>query len=197
MNQSDTLSLLDQLRRRWISEGRNISHPATTDEVDSFCARHSVTFPASLRNYCMTLNGLAENDLDGLARLWPLQEFQRITERLPLYERYAPTTREAWDRGVPIHAPLKGRENYLRFPPESDADDTIVTPPRWALPNADGYFIFGDYNIEGSYWAIRLCDDGDNAVITVYDYSNVYVPSAASFDEFIGVYVNDCPDVIG
>ena len=196
MNQVDTRSLLDRLRRRWISEGRDICCPASAEDVADFSARHSVKFPASLREYCLMVNGLAGGDLDGLARLWPLHDFQRVTDRLPLYEQYAPTTRDAWDRGIPIHAPLRDREQYLRLPPERAADGTAVAPARWSLPKAHEYFIFGDYNIEGSYWAIHLGDRGESRVITVYDYSNIYVPVADSFEDFVGVYVHDCPEAM-
>lgn len=197
MKQSDTHSLLDQLRQRWLSDGRNISHPATAAQIAVFMADNCVPLSPSLRHYFLKVNGLADNDLDGLARLWPLAEFRRLTDYLTLYDRYAPTRDEAWSLGVPIHGDLSGREQYLRIPPERGEDDMIVTAPRWALPNADDYFIFGDYNIEGSYWAIRLCDHADNSVITVYDYSNVYVPTAPSFDEFVRIYVIECPDVMG
>lgn len=196
MLDSDTPTLLNQLRERWASEGLSIGRPATVEQIAAFTAHNSVAIPPSLHQYLVTVNGLAGDNMDGLARLWPLSEFRRVTDYLTLYQRYAPTCREAWTRGVPIHAPLKGGEQYLRLPPERAADDSIVRQPQWALPDADDYFVFGDYNIEGSYWALRLRDGAESSVITIYDYSNVYIPASSSFDEFLRIYVEESPDVL-
>ena len=191
----DIRSLLSELRDRWASADLSPSPVATDADISRFCSRNAVSLPDSAVAYCHILNGIPDTQLDGLARLWPLTEWQRLTERFQLHDQYAPTAREAWTQCVPIDDPSADPNLRLRLPPELHANGSQTAPSRWLLPDADEYFVFGDYNIEGSHWAVRL-SVGNDTVLTVYDHCNSYLHVAPSFADFIQTYVNDCPDVM-
>ncbi len=57
------------------------------------------------------------------------------------------------------------------------------------------YYCFGDYNIEGSFWGIRLSDDPAlPAPVRVFWHDGCGYQVAASFREFLARYLSEEPD---
>lgn len=60
------------------------------------------------------------------------------------------------------------------------------------------YFCFGDYNIEGSYWGVRLSDDpAASAPVRVFWHDGGGEEVAAGFREFLARYLSEEPDCMG
>jgi hypothetical protein len=63
-------------------------------------------------------------------------------------------------------------------------------------PNSEPYFCFGDYNIEGSLWGIRLSNDpaAITPVRVFWPYSGGGQQVAGSFREFLARYLAEGPE---
>jgi hypothetical protein len=66
------------------------------------------------------------------------------------------------------------------------------------LADPERYYCFGDYNIEGSLWGIRLSDDPDAStpVRVFWHHSGGGQEVAASFREFLSRYLSEEPDAL-
>ena len=148
-------SLLKKLRDDWLRQGIHLNRVATESQIQDFEAKYQLMFPSDFREYFLGINGLPDGELDGLARLWSLNEICRLSERF-----------------------AEGQSNL------------------WLPYEVESYFVFGDYNIEGSLWVIKLSntENSGNTVIVVYEFAQVYQKVASKFEEFIGQYVTESPE---
>lgn len=77
--------------------------------------------------------------------------------------------------------------------------DRIPAAPSKTADSGDphGYYCFGDYNIEGSFWGIRLSDDpAAIAPVRVFWHDGGGYEVASSFREFVARYLSEEPDCI-
>ena len=135
--------LVARLLARWKAAGVAPNPGATEAAMAAFERKHGVRIPDDLRAFLALVNGIAFSELDGLARLRPVEEF---------------------------------------FP----------------IVDAPGYYCFGDYNIEGSLWGVRLHGDpgAGNPVRVVYYRADGW-EAATSFTDFLSRYLDDGPDSRG
>jgi hypothetical protein len=147
------LQLLLVLRRRWLAEGLQPCAPASDEAIREFEERNCIRLSNAMRSYFRVVNGLGPNQLDGLARLWPLTEVRRLPAVYPS-----------------------------------------------ALADAGRLLVFGDYNIEGSYWALWLslgepaCEEHVVALWPFSDEKGYQV--AASSEEFFRQYIGVSPESV-
>ena len=74
------------LKNRWVSLGVEINPGVSTAELTAFESKYHVSLPADLRDYFLTVDGMAEGvSDDALIRFWALNEVKPITEEAPLF----------------------------------------------------------------------------------------------------------------
>lgn len=74
------------LRDRWESQGIEVNPGVSTAELTTFESKYGVCLPGDLRDYLLTVDGMAEGvSDDALIRFWPLNEVKPITEEAPAY----------------------------------------------------------------------------------------------------------------
>lgn len=74
------------LKDRWESQDIEVNPGVSTAELTAFEAKYGVCLPADLRDYFLTVDGMAEGvSDDALIRFWPLNEVKPITEEAPAY----------------------------------------------------------------------------------------------------------------
>lgn len=96
--------------------------------------------------------------------------------------------------------PFSELDGLARLRPVADyfrIVDRLPTARTGAARPADPqrYFCFGDYNIEGSFWGIRLPDDPTAlSPVRVFWHDGGGYEVAAGFREFLARYVSEEPD---
>ena len=74
------------LKNCWASLGVEINRGVSTEELTVFESKYSVRLPADLRDYFLTVDGMAEDVTDdSLIRFWPLNEVKPVTEEAPAF----------------------------------------------------------------------------------------------------------------
>ena len=185
----DRHSLGATLKALWLSEGVQPNEELKQSILSEFEAQWGVQIPVDLGDYLLTVNGLPPTELHGLARLWSLQEYRRVIDVFELHKSYAPTVKQGWALGERVDEPSPLSEGWHRLRSNEPY-------PRFLLPDAASFYLFGDYNIEGSHWAINLGKDveGKNAVVSIYEYTNRFHYVATSFSDFLTKYITDGPE---
>lgn len=70
-----------QLKERWSSQNVETNPGVTENDLKAFEPKYAVSFPSDLRDYFLTINGMAEGVSDvALIRFWPLNEVKPIPE---------------------------------------------------------------------------------------------------------------------
>lgn len=187
--------MLDALKKAWLEEGIVLNRGATEQELSEFEGRFHVKLPATMRDYFVELNGMPEGYVDGLTRLWPLAEVRQLTEFMSPSNWPARTEQEvAYILG--FNSPLGPDWHRLMEPPQRTQETISSVSAFFLLPDAESYFVFGDYNIGGSNWAIKLGNslESGNGILIIYDYTNVYHRVADSFEDFIAQYLAESPE---
>lgn len=183
-----------ELAQYWELNGINSNNGIYSYVLRNFETDHNVRLPNDMYDYFLTLNGMPDDELDGLTKLWPIKSVQPVNKYLRLYSKYASTEREVEENvGVPFNDPLT--DNYQRLRECSNLKESY---PQWLLPEVDKYFIFGDYNIGGCFWAIKLSPQIEEyyPIISIYDHLNKYKVVINSFTRFIDEYINKCAEVL-
>ncbi len=150
--------LISSLLRRWTVDSIKWQPGVTSEQLLAFERRNRVALPDDLRAYLRRANGIGRDELDGLARLWPLDEYVRVID-------FIGTER----------ASVQG------------------------LSDPETFFCFGDYNVEGSIWAVRLTPSvAEGGEVRVFwTYANEGTVVAPSFEVFLRRYVLEGPDGMG
>jgi len=192
-----------KLKHYLIANKLNISEGASTESIKCFEKEQQVLLPIDFRSYFLEMNGVLgyEVDLEHLAKLWPIEKICLLTDKLFLHEKYieqgeADLTEH--DSALVYSALPEDDFHSLRSPAKKSFEGNIIEHPKWLLPESEKFFIFGDYNIEANFWAIKLSGktNTDNTIIAVYDYSNLYRVVANNFAEFVEKYVDVCPEAL-
>ena len=72
------------LKNHWLSQGLEINSGVSREELAAFESRYQVSLPSDLRDYFLTVNGMAEGvSDDALIRFWSLNEVKPIPEEAP------------------------------------------------------------------------------------------------------------------
>lgn len=152
------------------------------NQIHHFRALYGRQLPSDMYEYFQEMNGMTEDSLYSLARLWPLENLKPVTDYFWLPGTYNPKNSESLKTNVTIAE----QGIYKLVMPLEDQQDV-----KFLLPHADEYFLFADYNIEGSHWAIRLDNDhfGLHSVIFLSDVVNIYREVSRSFWEFLTQFV--------
>ena len=75
-----------RLKNHWLSQSIEINRGVSTEELGAFESKYNVSLPADLRDYFLTVNGMAEGVSDNaLFRFWSLNEVKPIPEEAPSY----------------------------------------------------------------------------------------------------------------
>lgn len=75
-----------RLKNHWLSQGIEINPGVSTEELSAFESKYQVSLPADMRDYFLTVNGMAEGVFDNaLFRFWSLNEVKPIPEEAPDY----------------------------------------------------------------------------------------------------------------
>ncbi|MEI9910592.1 MAG: SMI1/KNR4 family protein [Bacteroidota bacterium] len=144
-----------------------LKQPAINDQVYDFELKNKCIIPVDLLFLLKITNGFDFK----LVRFWPLNEYKSLSrfftedESKVFYTDY--------------------RKNQL---PEEGAGLLFDSEGKWLLKEQEFYFIFSDYNIESSFWAINLSEGETNNVICVYVSQNAYRNVANSLSEFIEIF---------
>ncbi len=74
------------LKTYWLSNGIEINPGVSNEELTAFESNYQVSLPSDLRDYFLTVNGMAEGVRDdALIRFWSLNEVKPIPETAPAY----------------------------------------------------------------------------------------------------------------
>ncbi|RPE05824.1 SMI1/KNR4 family protein [Chitinophaga lutea] len=154
--------------------------PVDKYQITAFESQNNVKIPHDFGLYLTTMNGFREGEMWGLSNLWPLHRIIPLTRLASLKEALSTNIKDALEKSC-------------LYDSSASAENKIVNPSNnWSLPNADSFFIFGDYNVNSCYWAIKLSNSrGGNNIICIYDWGNTYHTVAGSFSDFIGKIVTE------
>lgn len=74
------------LKNHWLSQGIEVNPGVSREELRAFESRYQVSLPSELRDYFLTVNGMADGfSDDALIRFWSLSEVKPIPEEAPDY----------------------------------------------------------------------------------------------------------------
>ena len=74
------------LKNHWLSQGIEVNPGVSMEELSAFESKYQVSLPADLRDYFLTVDGMAQGVTDNaLIRFWSLSEVQPIPEEAPAY----------------------------------------------------------------------------------------------------------------
>jgi hypothetical protein len=77
-----------KLKDRWLSQGLEVNPGVSIETLSRFESRYQVSLPADLRDYFLTVNGMAEGITDdALISFWSLSEVKPIPEEAPEFAR--------------------------------------------------------------------------------------------------------------
>jgi hypothetical protein len=75
-----------RLKNHWLSRGIEINLGVSKEELTAFELKYQVSLPSDLRDYFLTVNGMADGVTDeALIRFWSLNEVRPIPEEAPVY----------------------------------------------------------------------------------------------------------------
>jgi hypothetical protein len=75
-----------RLKNHWLSQGIEINPGVSNEELTAFESRYHVFLPSDMRDYFLTVNGMAVGvSDDALIRFWSLNEVKPIPEEAPGY----------------------------------------------------------------------------------------------------------------
>ncbi|SRR5258706_2687546 len=189
--------LLEALKKIWLAKGIGINNGATKTELDSFENKFHVKIPQDMRGYFATLNGMQIGYYDGATRLWSLEEVRPLTDYLaPTAGFSIPPVMHHSISNVPDR--LWAGWHRLMEPTSLDQVEPSHNSVRLLLPDAEHYFLFGDYLYEGSVWVIHLSDslEADNSILSVYDFPGQYHRVADNVKGFLAQYIAESPDTL-
>lgn len=74
------------LKNHWLSQGIEVNPGVSKEELSAFESKYQVSLPADLRDYFLTVDGMAQGVTDNaLIRFWSLDEVRPIPEEAPDY----------------------------------------------------------------------------------------------------------------
>jgi hypothetical protein len=77
-----------ELKNRWLSRGLEVNPGVSKEKLSQFESRYQVSLPADLRDYFLTVDGMAEGVTDdALIRFWSLNEVKPIPAEAPEFAR--------------------------------------------------------------------------------------------------------------
>lgn len=86
MTRNQHMGVGEALRRYWTSHAVQINDGVSTETLESFQNKHGVLLPIDLRDYFLSVNGMAPEETDdALIRFWMIEELQAISEGAPEY----------------------------------------------------------------------------------------------------------------
>jgi SMI1/KNR4 family protein SUKH-1 len=75
-----------KLKNRWLSQGLEVNPGVSEEKLSQFESRYHVSLPADLRDYFLTVDGMAEGiSDDALISFWSLNKVKPIPEEAPAY----------------------------------------------------------------------------------------------------------------
>ena len=194
-------NVIEQLKKYWASKNIQFNNGIGGDLTDPIESDYGLKFPEDFRQYLMEINGMSEYEMDNLTTLWDYKRFARMTDKFFLHEKYSSSFRESLNTKVPYNSlSYESSEPYsrLRSPATYNKNDEKMSDPKWLLASAEQYFLFGDYNIEGSHWAIKLIGEKkkNSNVVVISEHTNSFRYIARTFTEFLLIYINDCAEAL-
>lgn len=74
------------LKNHWLSQGIEVNPGVSKEELTAFESKYQVSLPADLRDYFLTVDGMAQGVTDdALIRFWSLNEVKPVPEEAPDY----------------------------------------------------------------------------------------------------------------
>lgn len=74
------------LKHHWLAQGIEINPGVSKEKLTAFESRYRVSLPADLRDYFLTVDGMADGFTDNaLIRFWSLSEVKPIPEEAPSF----------------------------------------------------------------------------------------------------------------
>src|ERR1043165_9572072 len=72
------------LKNRWLSQGLEVNPGVSEEKLSQFESMYQVSLPADLRDYLLTVDGMAEGiSDDAFISFWSLNEVKPIPEEAP------------------------------------------------------------------------------------------------------------------
>jgi SMI1 / KNR4 family (SUKH-1) len=171
---NDDNQLLDSFSLSLKENGVAIGNSITDVEIKKFEVNNKVSLPADLKYFLLNTNGFADDEMYAMSRFWKLDEYVKLSS----YFKQDIIKDAIPDNDLLAHKKL------------------VAIDGTWLLPDVDNFYLFGDYNVNGSYWAIKLVPESnkETIIICVSDFSNVYRVVANGFIQFIDIFFNQCPE---
>lgn len=147
----------------------------TVEDINLFEQTNDIALPQDLKYNLLNLNGFADNEIFEMSRFWRLDEYKKVTKYF----------------GSDI---LRGNNESLN---STVYNQLMTEQSEWLLLEPGQYYLFADYNINGSYWAIKMKPEiyyVDTPIISISDTLNLYRKVADSFTEFVSVFFEDGPE---
>lgn len=143
-------------------------------EIQKFEVKNKINFPDDLKYFLVSSNGFADDEMYAMSRFWRLDEYVSVSSYF----------------NKDVIKNILTQDDLLPYKRLVDVDGT------WLLPNADSFYLFGDYNVNGSYWAIELTQRKhmEACIICISDFSNVYREVTNSFTHFVDTFINKAPE---
>ena len=155
--------------------------------ISNFESVYRVVLPTDYKLFLSTISNENEDIYHELATFWPLKRVRRLVDYFSLHEQYYPEE----DRKYPMQFSEGEGYKKLRNAKLQDEISKKVIQPSWLIDEAEYYFIFADYNIEGSHCAINLKDTSNNLIAIISEHTNIYRMCYKSFSELVKNYLQE------
>ena len=168
------IQLLDSFSLSLKENGITIGNSITDVEIKKFEVNNKLNLPIDLKYFLLSINGFADDEMYAMSRFWRLDEYISVSSYFSA-------------NVIKDTIPDSDLSSHRKF---------VDINGNWLLPGIDSFYLFGDYNVNGSYWATQLVPNNPikTTIICISDFSNIYRVVANSFTEFIDTFFNQCPE---
>jgi hypothetical protein len=181
------VDLIREFKDYFKSNNVEIGEGVSEELINKFESVYKVVLPADYKLFLATISSENEDIYHELATFWPLNRVRRLTDYFSLHEQYYSEE----DRKYPMQFSESGGYKTLRSAKLQDEISKKIIQPSWLINEAEYYFIFADYNIEGSHCAIKLKDGGNNLIAIISEHTNTYRMCYESFSELVKNYFQE------
>jgi hypothetical protein len=181
----------DYLTSQYVSLGSDeivqVGSGVSKTLIVNFESNYNVSIPDDYKYFLKLMGSETENIYHELATFCAFNRITRIIDYFKLHEVYYSPDYYSY----PMQFPVTEYSKILRSPLEYDSKKNTNTTPKWLLPDAECYFYFADYNIEGSHCAIKLKRGDENLIVIIAEHVNTYRYAYNSFSELVKAYLID------
>jgi hypothetical protein len=165
---------------------KGIVHGKSTEQlIHAFEMENKIYLPADFKTFISEVNAVNENLQFEMVNFWTLDRM------VPIFQYF--------DASVKLTTDLKDAiNNGLRYDSSTNSEEQFFRSGTFAIKNSHSYFLFADYNMNASYWAIQLTTSmkKNNQIISINDWGNQYRVVAKSFTEFATQFVRFSPEAL-